>query len=83
MTACAVSTPSSSVPIDLPPLPARLTACSRPVKLPATPMTQADVEKFWARDRSALVRCGVSLNGLVAYYEDLQRRLGAAGREGH
>jgi hypothetical protein len=64
--------------MHLPALPATATTCPRPVKLPDTAMSRAEVEKFWARDRAALVRCGVSLDGLVAFYEDLARRLAAA-----
>lgn len=75
---CAASTPSANVGIRLPPLPARLARCERPALMPEAGLSRADVERLWARDRAALVRCGLSLDGLVGYYEDLSRRLAAA-----
>lgn len=82
LAGCAASTPSGSVGIHLPSLPAKLTQCPRPAVLPEAGLSRADVERIWARDRAALVRCGASLDGLVAYYEDLSRRLGAADTRG-
>lgn len=78
LAGCATSGPSGSVPVDLPALPPALTHCERPVALPTAALTQADVERFWARDRVALVKCGQSLAGVTAYYEDLRARLGTA-----
>lgn len=78
LSACAASTPSASVGLHLVPLPSTLTSCERPAVLPAAALSRADVERLWARDRAALVRCGLSLGAVVAYYEDLSRRLGAA-----
>jgi hypothetical protein len=48
------------------------------VTLPNAALSQADVERLWARDRAALVKCGVSHDGLVRHYQDLSRRLAAA-----
>lgn len=82
LTACAASRPSAEAAIYLPALPANLTRCDRPVALPSGPLTQADVEQLWGRDRAALVKCGLSLDGLVAYYQGLSANLSAADRGG-
>lgn len=68
---CAASTPSASARLSLPALPASVTSCARPSPLPAKSMSRADVERYWARDRAALVRCGAAVDGLVAYYDRL------------
>jgi hypothetical protein len=79
LTACAASPVSSSVGINLPALPVRLTQTSCvPTVLPKGPLTKAQVEKLWARDRATLVKCGYSLGGLEAFYVDLSHRLTAA-----
>jgi hypothetical protein len=79
LAACAASAPSSSVGIDLPALPTRLTQVSCvPVTLPQKALTKAEVEKLWARDRATLVKCGYSLGGLEAFYVDLQHKLASA-----
>ncbi|RYE43594.1 MAG: hypothetical protein EOP24_27605 [Hyphomicrobiales bacterium] len=78
LAACAASTPSARASIHLPPLPAKLTSCERPVLMPEVELNQAQVEGLWARDRAALVKCGVRLGDLVAFYEDLSRRLDTA-----
>ena len=57
-----------------------MTRCDRPVALPAAALGRGDVERLWIRDRAALVKCGASLAALVAYYEDLSKRLGAGAR---
>jgi hypothetical protein len=49
-----------------------------PTVLPKGALTQAQVEKLWARDRALLVKCGYSLGGLIAFYTDLQTRLASA-----
>jgi hypothetical protein len=41
-------------------------------------LTKAQVEKLWARDRATLAKCGYTVGGLVAFYEDLARKLRAA-----
>lgn len=46
--------------------------------MPEVALNQAQVEGLWARDRAALVKCDVRLGDLVAFYEDLSRRLSAA-----
>lgn len=71
LTGCAASTPSASARIGLPSLPTALTRCERPSALPAATMSRADVERYWARDRAALVRCGANVAGLVGYYDRL------------
>ena len=38
-------------------------------------LSRAEVEQLWARDRAALSRCGLSLEAVVRFYEDLGRRL--------
>lgn len=80
LSACATA-PSMSVGVQLPALPVGLTqvSCS-PTTLPARALTQAEVEKLWARDRARLVKCGYSLGGLEAFYVDLQQRLHGAGK---
>lgn len=79
LAACAVSQPSSSVGINLPTLPAKLiTVSCAPTTLPAGPMTKAQVEKLWARDRARLVKCGYTVGGLIQFYDDLARRLRSA-----
>jgi hypothetical protein len=50
--------------------------------LPDRVLTQAEVEQLWARDRRALASCGLSLNALVAFYQDLRAELAAADRSG-
>jgi hypothetical protein len=78
LTACAGSAPSASVGIHLAAVPADVRSCMRPVALPAEPMSRAAVEQLWARDRAALVRCGLNHAAVVAYYDDLAARLDAA-----
>ena len=81
LTACAASRPSAEAPVALPQLPGRLAGdCARPVELPARALTQAEVETLWARDRAALVSCGIGKSTLVAFYTDLRQRLGKADR---
>lgn len=40
--------------------------CARPVKLPNRELTQLDVERFWAKDRAELIKCGLTKEKLVA-----------------
>ena len=61
---------------------ASLTHCERPVVLPTEALSGADVERSWARDRVALVKCGANLAALDRFYENLLARLGAARRGG-
>jgi surfactin synthase thioesterase subunit len=46
--------------------------------LPDRALTQAEVEKLWARDRARLAKCGYSLGGLIAFYTDLRVNLAGA-----
>ena len=41
-------------------------------------MIRSNVERLWARDRVALVRCGANLDAVVNHYEGLSARLGGA-----
>ncbi len=74
---CASSGVSASAGIALPAIPAALTHCDRPVALPSGALSQADVLRYWARDRVALARCGANLAAVDAYYESLAAKLGA------
>lgn len=80
LTGCAASTPSASARLALPALPATVTTCARPGVLPSAAMSRADVERYWARDRAALLRCGASVAALVAYYDRLAGELDGAAR---
>lgn len=70
--------PSAKAPVLLPTLPASITACQKPVALPSGTMIRSNVERLWARDRVALVRCGANLDAVVNHYEGLSARLGGA-----
>lgn len=66
LTACGGSTK-----LDKPGLQASLDnklleKCSRPVNLPNRDITQLDIERFWAKDRASLTKCGLSKDKLVA-----------------
>jgi hypothetical protein len=81
LAGCATS-PTTRAPIDLPALPDRFIQMSCvPGDLPDRALTQAEVEKLWARDRARLAKCGYSLGGLIAFYTDLRVRLAANGRD--
>lgn len=77
LTACAGSTPSVDAPINLPALPAKSSSWTPPVTLPSglKPMAQVDVERYWSRDRAALLACGRNLDNTVLFYEDLASSL--------
>jgi len=67
--ACAASIQSSTEPPRLVDAPARLQeACAKPLRLPDRELTQADVEKYWLRDRQALLACGMTKQALLDYY---------------
>lgn len=78
LAGCAGSTPSGRAPINLPALPASVTQCDLAILMPEADLSRALVEQLWARDRAALAKCGLNLKTLVAFYEDLSRRLSAA-----
>jgi hypothetical protein len=66
LTACGGSTK-----LDKPGLQAAIDSkllekCSRPVKLPNRDLTQLDIERFWAKDRAELIKCGLTKEKLVA-----------------
>lgn len=63
----------------LPPIPREIT-CQRPLLLPETAMTRAQVEQLWMRDRANLVKCGQSLETLLNFYEGLSADLRHAAR---
>jgi len=55
---CLLAACGGSTPADLAPPPEALTAaCAGPVALPHRDATQAEVERWWGRDRSALRAC--------------------------
>lgn len=41
-------------------------------------MSRAEVEQLWARDRVALVNCGMTLEAMLEFYNGLSRDLRAA-----
>lgn len=62
-------------------LDARLAApCARPVSLAADSLTADQVAKGWARDRSALARCGDEKAAIVGGYRQLREELAGAGK---
>lgn len=55
---CLLAACSGSAPADLAPPPAAVIApCDAPLALPRRDATQAEVERWWGRDRSALRAC--------------------------
>lgn len=63
LTACAGSTKSGSLKPEV----YVTQKCSRPVLLPERALTQAEVEKFWAKDRKALLQCGMTKETLLKW----------------
>jgi hypothetical protein len=45
------------------------------VKLPNRELSQADVERYWSRDRANLVKCAGEKAEVVGYYDNLFARL--------
>ena len=81
LAGCATTSPSSSVPIDLPALPASLSAaCPRPVRLPSTAIDAQDTERYWALDRTDLAKCADRHAATVTTYEALRNSLAGAKR---
>jgi hypothetical protein len=79
LQACA-SIPSGRVQIDLADPPPRIAArCDNPVQLPERDLSRVEVEKLWARDISALVRCGLTKQQLHQFYDTQQTALEGAG----
>jgi hypothetical protein len=63
--ACLGST-SADVPRPKPP-PSVTAPCASPVQLPERVLTQAEVERFWGRDRTALRACGDQVKALAEW----------------
>lgn len=80
LTACSAYKPSASAPILLPDISTQIKRCSAPVVLPNRALTQAEVEQLWARDRVALINCGLSLDAVLDFYERLAAELKGASR---
>ncbi|WP_128292024.1 hypothetical protein [Afifella aestuarii] len=82
LTACGGSKilPVAEAPI-LEPAPAELAShCADPVTLPGRGLTQAEVEKLWARDRFALTGCGLTKQAVVDFYVRRDAALTSPGR---
>ena len=63
---CLLAACGASAPADLTrPPPELMAACGVPVALPDRAATQAEVERWWGADRSALRSCGAR-HGLLA-----------------
>jgi len=59
----ACQTPKGSIGLgDVP--PSLLAPCARPVLLPERDLTRAEVTRWWAQDRAALIDCGSKVAGL-------------------
>ena len=71
LTACAGSTRSNNnLQGVLTPAPAELVVpCASPITLPERELTQAEVERYWLKDRKNLVICKRQKDGVVKYYE--------------
>lgn len=54
--------------------------CERPVYLPERSLTQAEVETYWALDRSNLIRCGETKEAITRYYQERDSALLEAGQ---
>lgn len=82
LAGCATtSQPSTTVPINLPALPANLSAsCARPTRLPSAAINAQDTERYWAIDRTNLAKCGDRHAATVTHYETLRRNLSGAAR---
>ena len=63
VTGCAASTKSGNIKPEL----AVTQKCQRPVKLPDRELTQVEVEKYWLKDRKALIQCGVTKEALISW----------------
>lgn len=75
LAACSESIGSVEPPkLSSPPL-GLTDPCARPVDLPDRDLTQKEVEFYWINDRENLIRCGLQLQDLIAFYEDRDRRL--------
>lgn len=78
LTGCSGSTGSGKTePPVLGAIPAKFKKpCVRPVEIPAGKQSQKQVEALWGKDRTALLNCGATKQGLVGFVEDRDRRIG-------
>lgn len=78
---CATTQPSTTVPINLPALPANISApCAGPATLPTADTGRQDVERYWATDRAHLAECKARHGAAVASYDAVRAELAGAGR---
>lgn len=74
LTACGGSTAfdrlaATTAGVDVRAPDSALTApCPGPAALPARALTQAEVERYWGRDRAGLAVCRDRHSGLVRFY---------------
>lgn len=71
LAGCAGSVKYTAVPPRLdPPPPAIDVPCAGPVALPDRALKSGEVQKFWFKDRGALVTCGERRDALSRFYKD-------------
>lgn len=75
LVACTESIGSVEPPILSDPPDKLVRPCARPGVLPDRELTQAEVEFFWINDRERLIRCGLRLRDLIAFYQDRDARI--------
>lgn len=81
LAGCATTQPSATVPIDLPALPANISApCAAPVTLPTADTGRQDVERYWATDRTNLAKCAAAHGATVRSYDVARAELAGATR---
>lgn len=67
---CLLAACSASVPVEVQPPPAALVEpCALPLALPVRDATQAEIERWWGADRSALRNCA-DRHGLLARWAE-------------
>jgi len=80
LTACS----ASIAPVDPEarrPDPVLFEACDRPGRLPERALAQAEAERFWIRDRLALVTCRARPGALGDYTKEALDALGVTHDE--
>lgn len=75
LTACSESIGSVEAPVLADPPLGLTTPCKGTVTLPKGELTQSQVEAYWITDRERLVRCGIQLQHLIAFYTDRDSRI--------
>lgn len=76
LTACQGSTVSTKKIEYGNILDARLRAeCASPAKLPNGGMTQANIERYWKRDRAALVKCKGEKSEIVKTLDNIFKKV--------